>query len=216
LFCFKDQTNTSSIYFSPGESCDVLWWCLNLPLSATGFKRCSWYLPGCVLRPLHLHRSEASNLHVREEPIRWYGGAFCLLLDCELGLAVGERAAALQVEDVLGAVADGRGSQWSRPPTPVPRNVTISNLLPRRDDTGQNLRVQDCLSNFDGVWYLYGARYQCCDVSEQGACYQRVAQHHVCFLLQPRPRDLAPGVGRHLPHRLRPRQPPLQHAQRLL
>jgi hypothetical protein len=83
---------------------------------------------------------------------------------------------------------DGVGSQWSRPPAPVPRNVTISNLLPRRDDTGQILRVQDgCLSNFGGVWYLYGARYQCCDVSEQAACYQPCGWRNATFAVYSSP-----------------------------
>ena len=63
---------------------------------------------------------------------------------------------------------DGAGSVWTRPRPLKPFNATISNLLPRRDDTGEILRVQDgCLQNYGGTWYLYGARYQCCPVSEQ-------------------------------------------------
>lgn len=53
----------------------------------------------------------------------------------------------------------------------VPYNATISNVQPRRDDTGAILRVQDgCLQNFGGTFYLYGARYQCCNVSDQPGC----------------------------------------------
>ena len=67
---------------------------------------------------------------------------------------------------------DGVGSVWTRPAPLVPFNATLSNLLPRRDDTGAILRVQDgCLQRFNEKWYLYGARYQCCPVSEQPACY---------------------------------------------
>jgi hypothetical protein len=67
---------------------------------------------------------------------------------------------------------DGAGSIWTRPPPLVPYNATISNIIPRRDDTGEIMRIQDgCLQRFNDVWYLYGARYQCCPVSEQPACY---------------------------------------------
>jgi len=69
--------------------------------------------------------------------------------------------------------ADGVGSVWTRPAPLVPFNATVSNLLPRRDDTGEIMRVQDgCLQRFGDTFYLYGARYQCCPVSEQPACYQ--------------------------------------------
>jgi hypothetical protein len=68
--------------------------------------------------------------------------------------------------------SDGHGSVWTRPPPPMPRNVTLRNDVPRVDDTGAILRVQDgCLSYFNGVFYLYGARYQCCPKDEQAGCY---------------------------------------------
>ena len=68
--------------------------------------------------------------------------------------------------------ADGVGSVWVRPAPLVPFNATISNVLPRRDDTGAILRVQDgCLQRFGDTFYLYGARYACCPVEEQPACY---------------------------------------------
>ena len=74
---------------------------------------------------------------------------------------------------------DGVGSQWKRP---LSRNTTISNIVPRVDDTGEILRVQDgCLSNFDGVYYLYGARYQCCPVDEQPGCYQSCGWRNTTF-----------------------------------
>ena len=65
---------------------------------------------------------------------------------------------------------DGRGSVWTRQ---TPRNVTIRNDTPRRDDTGAIMWLQDgCLANFNNVFYLYGARYQCCPVDEQPGCYK--------------------------------------------
>jgi hypothetical protein len=77
---------------------------------------------------------------------------------------------------------DGAGSVWTRAPPMAPFNATISNLLPRRDDAGEIMRVQDgCLQNFGGVWYLYGARYQCCPVSEQPACYQACGWRNATF-----------------------------------
>ena len=78
--------------------------------------------------------------------------------------------------------SDGVGSVWTRAPPMAPYNTTISNILPRRDDSGEILRVQDgCLQNFGGVWYLYGARYQCCPVSEQPACYQTCGWRNATF-----------------------------------
>lgn len=78
--------------------------------------------------------------------------------------------------------SDGVGSVWRRAPPKAPFNATISNLLPRRDDTGAIMRVQDgCLQNFGGVWYLYGARYQCCPVSEQPACYSPCGWRNTTF-----------------------------------
>jgi hypothetical protein len=83
---------------------------------------------------------------------------------------------------------DGVGSVWTRPHPRVPFNATISNLLPRRDDTGAILRVQDgCLQNFGGVWYLYGARYQCCPVDEQPACYQTCGWRNATFAVYSSP-----------------------------
>lgn len=80
---------------------------------------------------------------------------------------------------------DGVGSQWARP---VLRNVTISNVVPRRDDTGAILRVQDgCLANFGGTFYLYGARYQCCPVAEQPACYQSCGWRNATFAVYSSP-----------------------------
>jgi hypothetical protein len=84
--------------------------------------------------------------------------------------------------------ADGAGSEWSRPAPPVPKNVTLSNILPRLDDTGEILRVQDgCLANFGGTWYLYGARYQCCPVAEQPACYQQCGWRNTTFAVYSSP-----------------------------
>lgn len=82
--------------------------------------------------------------------------------------------------------SDGVGSVWTRPIPPVRRNVTISNLAPRVDDTGAILRVQDgCLSTFqlDGatVFWLTGARYQCCDVSLQAGCYSPCGWRNTTF-----------------------------------
>lgn len=70
------------------------------------------------------------------------------------------------------AWADGVGSAWTRPAPARAFNATLRNDVPRRDDTGAIMRVQDgCLQKFDGTFYLYGARYQCCAVEEQPACY---------------------------------------------
>ena len=67
---------------------------------------------------------------------------------------------------------DAPVSVWSRGPY-SPRNVSISNTAPRRDVNGDILRVQDgALTFFRDRYYLYGARYQCCPVSEQPHCYQ--------------------------------------------
>lgn len=83
---------------------------------------------------------------------------------------------------------DGVGSTWTRPAPSVPFNATISNLLPRRDDTGAILRVQDgCLQRFNGVWHLYGARYQCCNVSEQPACYQTCGWRNATYAVYTSP-----------------------------
>jgi hypothetical protein len=84
--------------------------------------------------------------------------------------------------------ADGVGSVWTRPRPRKPFNATISNLLPRRDDAGEILRVQDgCLQNFGGVWYLYGARYQCCPVDEQPACYSPCGWRNATFAVYSSP-----------------------------
>ena len=77
---------------------------------------------------------------------------------------------------------DGQGSVWTRPPPPTPRNVTLRNDVPRLDDTGAIMWLQDgCLANFDGMFYLYGARYQCCPVNEQPACYQPCGWRNTTF-----------------------------------
>jgi hypothetical protein len=56
------------------------------------------------------------------------------------------------------AWADGVGSVWTRPAPRVPFNATISNLVPRRDDTGAIMRVQDgCLQNFGGSFNAFTA-----------------------------------------------------------
>lgn len=67
---------------------------------------------------------------------------------------------------------DGVDSVWRRDPY-VGKNITIDNANPRVDVDGNILRVQDgALAWFRDRYYLYGARYQCCPVSEQPACYQ--------------------------------------------
>jgi hypothetical protein len=75
--------------------------------------------------------------------------------------------------------------QWDDPPASVwrrPQNATISNVLPRLDDTGEILRVQDgCLQRFAGTYYLYGARYQCCPVEEQPQCYSPCGWRNTTF-----------------------------------
>ena len=84
--------------------------------------------------------------------------------------------------------ADGEGSAWTRPAPRQPKNVTLSNLLPRLDDTGEIMRVQDgCLQSFGGMFYLYGARYQCCPVSEQPACYQTCGWRNATFAVYSSP-----------------------------
>ena len=83
---------------------------------------------------------------------------------------------------------DGVGSFWTRPPQPIPFNATLSNIIPRVDDTGAILRVQDgCLQNFNGIFYLYGARYQCCPVSEQNTCYQTCGWRNATFAVYSSP-----------------------------
>ena len=83
---------------------------------------------------------------------------------------------------------DGVGSVWTRPAPLKPYNATISNLLPRRDDTGAILRVQDgCLQNFGGKFYMYGARYQCCPVDEQPACYSPCGWRNATFAVYSSP-----------------------------
>ena len=83
--------------------------------------------------------------------------------------------------------SDGVGSVWTRAAPRVAYNATLSNLLPRRDDKGEILRVQDgCLQNFGGIFYLYGAHYQCCPVSEQPACYQSCGWRNATFACVPR------------------------------
>ena len=84
--------------------------------------------------------------------------------------------------------SDGVGSQWARPRPPTPRNATISNLVARVDDTGALMRLQDgCLADFNGMFYLYGARYQCCPVSEQPACYQACGWRNTTFAVYSSP-----------------------------
>ena len=83
---------------------------------------------------------------------------------------------------------DGAGSIWTRPAPTRAYNATLSNILPRRDDTGEIMRVQDgCLQNFGGVYYLYGARYQCCPVSEQPACYSPCGWRNTTFAVYSSP-----------------------------
>ena len=77
---------------------------------------------------------------------------------------------------------DGVGSQWTRPAPRVPFNATVRNDMPRRDDTGAILRVQDgCLQTFNGLFYLYGARYLCCPVDEQPGCYSPCGWRNTTF-----------------------------------
>ena len=83
---------------------------------------------------------------------------------------------------------DGVGSAWTRPAPSQPFNATLSNVAPRRDDTGAILRVQDgCLQKFGDTFYLYGARYQCCPVSEQPACYQRCGWRNATYAVYSSP-----------------------------
>ena len=64
----------------------------------------------------------------------------------------------------------------------VCKNVTISNTIERRDVNGEILRVQDgCLQQFGSLFYLYGVRYQCCDIKDQGNCYQPCAWKNMTF-----------------------------------
>ena len=93
-----------------------------------------------------------------------------------------------------GVVSEGCSViQWDDPPRSVwtrPRrvNATVSNVAPRRDDTGEIMRVQDgCIANFKGVYYLYGARYQCCPVDEQPACYQPCGWRNATFAVYSSP-----------------------------
>ena len=66
--------------------------------------------------------------------------------------------------------------------------VTISNNQPRTDTMGNVLPIQDCcLSNFDGLYHLYGVKYQCCDVSEQPKCYNPCAFHNSSFAVYTSP-----------------------------
>jgi hypothetical protein len=49
----------------------------------------------------------------------------------------------------------------------------ISNVLSRRDTEGNILESGDgSLINFNGVYYLYGTRYQPCPVADQKCCYE--------------------------------------------
>jgi hypothetical protein len=99
-----------------------------------------------------------------------------LFLDC---CKPGGIFGSINSECTLIQWSDGVGSEWSKPTL---RSVTISNIKPRVDDTGEILRVQDgCLSNFDGLYYLYGARYQCCPVDEQPGCYQTCGWRNTTF-----------------------------------
>ena len=83
---------------------------------------------------------------------------------------------------------DGAGSIWSRPAPTKAYNATLSNIVARRDDTGEIMRVQDgCLQNFGGTYYLYGARYQCCPVSEQPACYSPCGWRNTTFAVYSSP-----------------------------
>ena len=83
---------------------------------------------------------------------------------------------------------DGVGSKWTRPAPSQPFNATLSNVAPRRDDTGAILRVQDgCLQKFGDTFYLYGARYQCCPVSEQPACYQSCGWRNATYAVYSSP-----------------------------
>ena len=83
---------------------------------------------------------------------------------------------------------DGQGSVWTRPPPPIPRNITIHNDSPRLDDTGAIMWLQDgCLANFNGLFYLYGARYQCCPVDEQPACYNPCGWRNTTFAVYSSP-----------------------------
>eukprot|EP01060_Flectonema_neradi_P015475 TRINITY_DN2208_c3_g1_i4.p1 TRINITY_DN2208_c3_g1~~TRINITY_DN2208_c3_g1_i4.p1 ORF type:complete len:350 (+),score=43.31 TRINITY_DN2208_c3_g1_i4:60-1109(+) len=68
------------------------------------------------------------------------------------------------------------------------KQITISNIEERRDVNGDILRVQDgCLSKFEDTYYLYGVRYQCCDVSEQAKCYQPCGWRNMTFAVYTSP-----------------------------
>ena len=53
---------------------------------------------------------------------------------------------------------------------------------------GNILPIQDgCLSHFNGLYYLYGVKYQCCDVSQQPKCYNPCAFHNSSFAVYTSP-----------------------------
>ena len=111
------------------------------------------------------------------------GNGTVFLLDSPPGIYGQLNAACTRID-----WADGVGSVWTRPAPTRPFNATISNVVPRRDDAGNILRVQDgCLQRFNGVYYMYGARYQCCPVDEQPACYQPCGWRNATFAVYSSP-----------------------------
>lgn len=74
---------------------------------------------------------------------------------------------------------DGVGSEWYKPYTEM---VTFYNNVPRVDDQGNILEIQDgCLAYFNNIYYLYGAHYQCCPVSDQPGCYNPCGWRNTTF-----------------------------------
>ena len=60
--------------------------------------------------------------------------------------------------------------------------VTVSNVQPRLDATGAILDVADGnLLQHDGLFYLYGVRYQPCPVSQQSNCYNPCGYYNNTF-----------------------------------
>lgn len=129
----------------------------------------------------HFHASAVGSW--QNAPGTCYGNGTVWLGDGGVGIYGALNPSCLRVD-----WNDGVGSFWTRPVPTAPFNATLSNLLPRRDDKGDILRVQDgCLQNFKGTWYLYGARYQCCPVSEQPQCYQTCGWRNATFAVYSSP-----------------------------
>jgi hypothetical protein len=58
----------------------------------------------------------------------------------------------------------------------------ISNVIPRVDDTGEIVPLADgSLVEHDGIYYLFGVRYQACPVSQQSNCYNPCGYYNNSF-----------------------------------